>query len=855
MGAKQETIDLILQSRADLDGFKKTREEINNLKSGFADLNQSVKTGFGIDISRRLLDGVNQAFHAIKASVIGFNADIEQNEVAFRTLLGNAEAAKVRINELYKFAAETPFEFGEVVSASRILQALTGNALSSGAGLRLVGDAASAVGTPLREASEWIGRLYSGLKSGTPVGIATEYLLRMGLVSGTTKRELDSLGESGGAMTNTMEVMQRAFGKTSGAMELQAKTFNGALSTLKDNLRSLAAENGKFIFEDLKLGIQALNAVAASKQINDYFESLRTLLDALSIVGPLGRFAGGVSGGDVGASNAANITAQTQALEIAIRKTIKSRRDAGELDADEAARLAKQLRLIEGVADAQDRLRRATDMASNLSRGKPLPNAASRGLLGGDVTPEAIPLTDAQKKMQDDLEKGRLEAFKSGFSEREQLEIDYINKLEEIEATFAGRESERQEARLAVDRIFDAKRRDFAAKNADEAEKNLIEMLDKTAAYRRELQQREIQQDAERLRIQRDSIAVSRSLLDADFKTADSQKRGPRLDLLRKEQYELDEAIKKLKEKRDLEMDRGAHESINHQVLSLERDRRGVESTFAVENAKADPNSMSQQFTSVMTDLKNQWGTIATQMAQSFESVFNSAIQTISTGITGLIMGTLTWEQALSNIGVTILTDIVQAIVQMGVRWILTKILMATVGKAIEAASLAATVGMAAGYSAAWAVPATLATIATEGEAALQAPGFIAIAEGITMGTALGGFARGGYTGTGNTSQIAGPVHRDEYVIPSPVLHQYGTDFFDRIMTGPGGFDSAMRSGFDSGAMSKASPAHPADRRSTSVFNFGAFSSRSEAERFLSSHDGERFLVDLMKRTNHEVNG
>jgi lambda family phage tail tape measure protein len=63
-----------------------------------------------------------------------------------------------------------------------------------------------------------------------------------------------------------------------------------------------------------------------------------------------------------------------------------------------------------------------------------------------------------------------------------------------------------------------------------------------------------------------------------------------------------------------------------------------------------------------------------------------------------------------------------------------------------------------------WATPATLATIATGGAAALAAPGEIAMAQGMTLG--LAAFADGGFTGDGGKYDVAGLVHRGEYVFP-----------------------------------------------------------------------------------------
>lgn len=143
--------------------------------------------------------------------------------------------------------------------------------------------------------------------------------------------------------------------------------------------------------------------------------------------------------------------------------------------------------------------------------------------------------------------------------------------------------------------------------------------------------------------------------------------------------------------------------------------------------------SFGAQFAQTMTKLKNEWGTWATQAASAFSTVFNSAIGSISSGITGLIMGTKTWGQALMQIGNTILTTIVEAIVQMGVRWILTQLAMAAFGRATAVAATASLIPIAAAQAAIWSAPATLATISSYGDAAVMAPPEIATAQALVL--------------------------------------------------------------------------------------------------------------------------
>lgn len=105
-----------------------------------------------------------------------------------------------------------------------------------------------------------------------------------------------------------------------------------------------------------------------------------------------------------------------------------------------------------------------------------------------------------------------------------------------------------------------------------------------------------------------------------------------------------------------------------------------------------DVSSFSGRFSGVMTNLQNDWGSWAMQAANAFASVFNTAISSISSGITGLIMGTKTWGQALMEIGRSMLTGVVEACAQMVVRWAMTHVVMAAISRVFRVGETAETV-------------------------------------------------------------------------------------------------------------------------------------------------------------------
>lgn len=254
----------------DLDnaGFQRGLGEAQSAVSGFSSLVQPQMMMVAASVAGAALavKGVSTAFREARAAV-GEAANRETMETAFVPLLGSAKAARERMAELADFAAHTPFQLPGIAAASRTLESLTDGALSTGDGLRLVGDAASAQNTPIEEMAVTIGRLYSGLDSGRPVGEAMQRLQELGAISPDVRAKLEKLQAEGKKGSEVWQVAAEELARFSGGMELQSQTWNGKISTLSDNWAQVRAEFGKPIMDALKPlldeGIGSLESMAA----------------------------------------------------------------------------------------------------------------------------------------------------------------------------------------------------------------------------------------------------------------------------------------------------------------------------------------------------------------------------------------------------------------------------------------------------------------------------------------------------------------------------------------------------------------------------------------------------------------
>jgi hypothetical protein len=767
---------------------------------------------------------------AIQQSV-KFNAELEQQAVAFKTLLGNAEAASRRMTELAKFAAQTPFELPEIVQASKVLQSLTNGALASGDGLRLVGDAAAATGRPLEEVAMWVGRLYAGLQSGTPVGEAALRLIEMGLISGTTARKLNDLAESGQGAGEAMTILRDTFGRLGGAMADQSQTFSGLLSTLKDTFNMALADIGKPLFDALKIGIAALIPV-----IEDVGSKISAWVTLAIRSWQDGRFSE-----IIGLTIEAGVEIGTEAFKELSSKVVDFFTDQRVANAIGNATMT----LVAGTANAFIELNaffqsywnsvgvyaaQAIGAAIRASINAVLASVSVATL--GRVN---LPLVQQTAVNFDDaLAAGSAIARANAEKQKELVDALLSSYRDFIAAEGeSNTESEKQvsaKARLLqlLKEIEDSTKRTKevakgAAGPAPVEEAKAANMKAITAAVELQMTERIAQINAQR--------AVS----EGSWLTTSAQKFRERKQLLEAEYKVIVDQIRAYEQMRELAVTAEERQQIEGRISAL--GAQGVGVMTQRQSMGPDPQSFGQNFQATVVQLQNQFGTVAQQMASTFADVFNSAISSISNGITGLILGTMSWGQALAMIGTTILTTIVQSIVQMGVRWVATQILMATVGKSIMAASLAATVPIAAASSAVWATPATLATIASYGAAAAAAPGFILGAQGMVLAQSLAAFREGGYTGDGNPNDVAGIVHRGEFVVPADAVDRIGLSTL-QAMTAAGSSDP--------GAFTSSAAPGPI------TLNMGVFDNPARLNDWARSNEGRTVLVDIMRQHAHE---
>ena len=243
---------------------------------------------------------IGAAIAAVKgafATLGGISAEaarMEQTGLAFKVMMGDAAAAAEYVAKLRKYAAETPFEFGDISDAGKTLLSMGTAADKSIEVIRKLGDIASVSGKPLKELAFLYAKVQnSGLSNevaeslemqGVPIrkliaemkGISFEDVFK-----GISKRQfnlddldaaLDKLTGPGGLLENMTK--------------LQSQTFSGALSTLTDGFSALAVEMGTPINAAILPVLGELTAYVDSltPTVQQFAQTLATVFEGAVVV-------------------------------------------------------------------------------------------------------------------------------------------------------------------------------------------------------------------------------------------------------------------------------------------------------------------------------------------------------------------------------------------------------------------------------------------------------------------------------------------------------------------------------------------------------------------------------------------
>lgn len=232
--------------QAALDRQRRTANELGNALR-FASVAAAGMGAYGV--SRAVRDGIR------------FNATMESGVLALKRYTGGAKQANKFTRELFQEAKRTPFEFTQLLDTSRRLLSFGADVDMTRRLVRSLGDAMAAAGADqekMARASLALGqiqaknRVYAEeLLQLTEAGIPAYRLLQEQL--GLTGKQVANIGEQGidaeTALNALADGMDRRF---KGAAAEQARTWDGMMSTLRDNWAQTTGAMTEGLFVELK---------------------------------------------------------------------------------------------------------------------------------------------------------------------------------------------------------------------------------------------------------------------------------------------------------------------------------------------------------------------------------------------------------------------------------------------------------------------------------------------------------------------------------------------------------------------------------------------------------------------------
>lgn len=196
------------------------------------------------------------ALGAATTAALGFAlnsaAAYEQNRIAFETMLGSAEKARILLKQLSDFAVKTPFNLPDIVEGSKRLLAYGLAAEDVIPTMTALGNISAGVGrdklpfliTALGQVRAKTVLSGEELKQFTETGVPLiEELSKVtGISVGEIVNNTKDLGISYDSVLKALTNMSSEGGKFYNLMDRQSKTLSGTISNLQDDMGRMARE-------------------------------------------------------------------------------------------------------------------------------------------------------------------------------------------------------------------------------------------------------------------------------------------------------------------------------------------------------------------------------------------------------------------------------------------------------------------------------------------------------------------------------------------------------------------------------------------------------------------------------------
>ena len=254
--AEKEADDL----KNEMDSLsKKTKNTGDSVES----LSDKLKKGLSnaAKVATGVLTTVASGVVALGKIGLEYNAQIESYTTDFEVMMGDAEAAARKVEELKEMGAKTPFELGDLASATKTLLAFNVSADDSTGVLQQLGDISLGNVQKLESLTRAYGKMNASQKVtlediNMMIDAGFNPLLLVAENTGETMEEVyDRISKGGVAFEEISGAINQATsegGQFYQGMDKASQTTQGLISTLKDAAQSKIGELFSDISEKIK---------------------------------------------------------------------------------------------------------------------------------------------------------------------------------------------------------------------------------------------------------------------------------------------------------------------------------------------------------------------------------------------------------------------------------------------------------------------------------------------------------------------------------------------------------------------------------------------------------------------------
>lgn len=242
---------------------------VNNASKEFRSLSGDLGD-VGVDLKKVAIAGaaLGAATGLLTKDLINQAGAMEQNEVAFRTMLGSAEAATKLLAQIRDFAKATPFNLSELVEGSKRLLAYNVEAKDLIPTLNVLGDITAGVG---REKLPQLILAFGQVKAATHLtgaelrqfseaGVPLLQTLadQAGVTAATMVEKIGNSEVTFEDVSKALASMTQEGGKFHNLMQQQSTTTLGKISNMEDSIQQLKVTLGNALLPTVNRNLDRL---------------------------------------------------------------------------------------------------------------------------------------------------------------------------------------------------------------------------------------------------------------------------------------------------------------------------------------------------------------------------------------------------------------------------------------------------------------------------------------------------------------------------------------------------------------------------------------------------------------------